>query len=105
MPAPPPESEPATVSALGTRIVGSIRVARSGDKQPPARAGRTLTAPVRRRSVSVMTGRPPIVLVHGAANSSGVWRFWQVHLTARGWSSHALDLRGHGDGEAVDLSD
>ena len=47
--------------------------------------------------------RPPLVLVHGAANSSGVWRFWQQALAERGWTSHAVDLRGHGDSDgAVD---
>ena len=40
--------------------------------------------------------RPPVVLVHGAANSSVVWRFWQEALADCGWSSHAVDLRGHG---------
>jgi len=48
---------------------------------------------------------PPLILVHGAANSASVWRFWQEELAARGWSSHALDLRGHGESEALDLSD
>jgi pimeloyl-ACP methyl ester carboxylesterase len=48
-------------------------------------------------------GHPPIVLVHGAANSASVWRFWQAELAARGWSSWALDLRGHGGSAAVDL--
>jgi pimeloyl-ACP methyl ester carboxylesterase len=43
--------------------------------------------------------RPPLVLVHGAANSSGVWRFWQQALAERGWTTHALDLRGHGESE------
>ena len=43
--------------------------------------------------------RPPVVLVHGAANSSAVWRFWQEALAERGWSSHAVDLRGHGESE------
>lgn len=47
----------------------------------------------------VPSERPPIVLVHGAANSSGVWRFWQQALAERGRSSHAVDLRGHGDSE------
>jgi pimeloyl-ACP methyl ester carboxylesterase len=49
------------------------------------------------------TTRAPIVLVHGAANSSLVWRFWQAALAARGWSSWALDLRGHGASPAIDL--
>lgn len=39
------------------------------------------------------------MLVHGAANSSVVWRYWQEVLAGRGWSSHALDLRGHGSSE------
>jgi len=48
--------------------------------------------------VAIASGGPraPIVLVHGAANSAGVWRFWQAALAERGWSSWALDLRGHG---------
>ena len=37
-----------------------------------------------------------VVLVHGAANAAGVWLFWQRELAARGWTSHAVDLRGHG---------
>ena len=45
------------------------------------------------------SGRPPLLLVHGAANSSAVWRFWQQALAERGWSSHAVDLRGHGASE------
>lgn len=45
------------------------------------------------------SNRPPVVLVHGAANGSAVWRYWQEALVERGWSSHALDLRGHGRSE------
>lgn len=54
-------------------------------------------------TLAAEAGRPPIVLVHGAANSAGVWRLWQAELAARGWSSWALDLRGHGGSAAVDL--
>jgi pimeloyl-ACP methyl ester carboxylesterase len=50
------------------------------------------------------SSRPPIVLVHGAANSAGVWRFWQADLASRGWSSWALDLRGHGASASTDLA-
>ena len=50
-------------------------------------------------SSPVPSSRPPVVLVHGAANSSAVWRYWQEALAERGWSSHALDLRGHGESE------
>jgi non-heme chloroperoxidase len=43
------------------------------------------------------TGRPPILLVHGAANAGWVWRFWIAALARIGWEAHALDLRGHGE--------
>ena len=36
------------------------------------------------------------MLVHGAGNSSGVWRFWHAALADLGWTSVAVDLRGHG---------
>jgi pimeloyl-ACP methyl ester carboxylesterase len=48
--------------------------------------------------------RPHIVLIHGAANSSVVWRFWQEQLATLGWRTRAVDLRGHGAGPAADLS-
>ena len=50
------------------------------------------------------SSRPPIVLVHGAANSASIWRFWQADLASQGWSSWALDLRGHGGSLAGDLA-
>lgn len=50
------------------------------------------------------TNNPPIVLVHGAANSAGVWTYWQQELAARGFASYALDLRGHGAASPIDLS-
>ena len=37
-----------------------------------------------------------LVLVHGAANSAGAWRFWQRELAGLGRTSYAVDLRGHG---------
>jgi pimeloyl-ACP methyl ester carboxylesterase len=46
---------------------------------------------------------PPVILVHGAANSARVWTFWQEELARRGWSSHAIDLRGHGASAAAEL--
>jgi pimeloyl-ACP methyl ester carboxylesterase len=48
--------------------------------------------------------RPPIVLVHGAANSGLVWTFWQQALAEQGWASYTIDLRGHGRSAAIDLS-
>jgi pimeloyl-ACP methyl ester carboxylesterase len=48
-------------------------------------------------------GRPTVVLVHGAANSAGVWRFWRERLEAHGYPTRALDLRGHGAAPCADL--
>jgi pimeloyl-ACP methyl ester carboxylesterase len=47
--------------------------------------------------------RAPVILVHGAANSGRVWAFWQAELARRGWSSHAIDLRGHGTSAPAEL--
>lgn len=78
------------------------------------RAGETEDAmtPTERLPVLAVTARlaanrgdrPPIVLIHGAANSAGVWRHWQQALARDGWSSYAIDLRGHGASELLDLS-
>ena len=46
----------------------------------------------------------PVVLVHGAANSARVWTYWQRELAARGHPSYAIDLRGHGASDTIDLS-
>ncbi|HET8576303.1 MAG TPA: alpha/beta fold hydrolase [Methylomirabilota bacterium] len=45
----------------------------------------------------------PVVLVHGAANSSGVWSVWRERLEARGHRTLAPDLRGHGRAPGNDL--
>ena len=58
------------------------------------------------RAHSLLTNadeRPPVILVHGAANSARVWAFWQAELARRGWSSHAIDLRGHGASAPAEL--
>jgi len=55
-------------------------------------------------SSAASADRPHIILVHGAANSAVVWRFWQQELGRLGWRSHAIDLRGHGAGTPADLS-
>src|SRR5881397_2557383 len=57
-----------------------------------------------RGTVATAGGRSPVILVHGAANSASVWTFWQRELAARGWSSYAIDLRGHGRSDPLDLS-
>jgi pimeloyl-ACP methyl ester carboxylesterase len=59
------------------------------------------------RAHSVLAGddaRSPVILVHGAANSGRVWTFWQEDLARRGWSSHAIDLRGHGASVPAELA-
>jgi len=33
------------------------------------------------------SARPPIILVHGAANSASIWTFWQQELAAQGRAS------------------
>jgi pimeloyl-ACP methyl ester carboxylesterase len=48
--------------------------------------------------------RPPIIIVHGAANSAAVWTYWQEVLANEEWASYALDLRGHGASSSLDLS-
>ena len=53
---------------------------------------------------SAASGHSPVVLVHGAANSAGVWTLWQRELASQGWPSHAIDLRGHGRSSPMDLS-
>lgn len=49
--------------------------------------------------------RTPLLLVHGSVTSAVIWRHWQRLLSDAGWASYALDLRGHGDSEPVDLGD
>ena len=39
----------------------------------------------------------PLVLVHGLWCSAVVWRKFMGYLAHRGWTCHALNLRGHGD--------
>lgn len=53
---------------------------------------------------SQSTSHPPVVLVHGAANSASVWRYWQDFLVQEGWPTYAIDLRGHGKSVSMDLS-
>ena len=59
---------------------------------------------VTERLPAVSTDRPPIILVHGAANSALVWTYWQQALADAGWASYAIDLRGHGTSPPLDLS-
>src|SRR5262244_388182 len=47
---------------------------------------------------------PPVILIHGSANSAAVGAFWQQELSVQGWPSYAIDLRGHGQSGPRDLS-
>src|SRR5438093_13096755 len=51
-----------------------------------------------------MPDHPPLILIHGSANSAAVWGFWQRALAEQGWPSYAIDLRGHGQSGPPDLS-
>lgn len=56
----------------------------------------------------VVAARPrpnPVLLIHGSVSSAPIWGRWQAMLAKGGWSSTALDLRGHGASDPVDLSD
>jgi pimeloyl-ACP methyl ester carboxylesterase len=49
--------------------------------------------------------RPPLLLIHGAANAAWVWDAWRAHLTPLGWQANVLDLRGHGRSLPVDFAE
>ncbi|MET7770974.1 alpha/beta hydrolase [Nocardia sp. NPDC005366] len=42
---------------------------------------------------------PPVVLLHGGGQTRHSWRRTAEDLSTRGWSTYAVDLRGHGDSE------
>ena len=45
----------------------------------------------------------PMVLVHGLWCSAAVWRNFMGYLAHRGWTCHAVNLRGHGDAGGSDV--
>ncbi|TAM73884.1 MAG: alpha/beta fold hydrolase [Chloroflexota bacterium] len=47
--------------------------------------------------------RHPLLMVHGELGGSWVWHRFQEYLAARGWETHALNLRGHYWSDLVDL--
>jgi len=47
----------------------------------------------------------PMVLVHGLWCSAAVWRRFMGYLAHRGWTCHAMNLRGHGDAAGRDEVD
>jgi pimeloyl-ACP methyl ester carboxylesterase len=47
--------------------------------------------------------RPPLLFVHGAYHGAWCWdEYWLPELARRGWSAHAVSLRGHGESEGKD---
>lgn len=46
-------------------------------------------------AASIATARPPLLLVPGLFAGAWVFDRWQRLLADRGWTSYALDLRGH----------
>ena len=48
--------------------------------------------------------RPQLLLIPGAAHTKHIWNFWQNELDSSGWSSCALNLRGHGKCDKTNLS-
>ena len=43
--------------------------------------------------------RPPLLFVHGARHAAWCWEPWLDLAAERGWSAHAVSLRGHGGSE------
>lgn len=50
-------------------------------------------------------GRPPILLIHGAANSAWIWATWGRALADLGWPAYAVALRGHRGGRPAELTE
>lgn len=49
------------------------------------------------RRASSRTGRPPLLFVHGGYTDGWCWTpYFLPWFASRGWSAHALSLRGHG---------
>jgi pimeloyl-ACP methyl ester carboxylesterase len=44
-------------------------------------------------------GRPPVLLLHGGGQTRHAWGSTAASLSAKGWMTVAIDLRGHGDSE------
>lgn len=84
-----------TTRAATTRLTGHEPVMQRLDWAMPA--------PPVERAVTVIgpdggSQRPPILFVHGAAHGAWCWaEHWMPEAAARGWSTYAVDLRGHGD--------
>lgn len=46
-------------------------------------------------------GGKPVLLIHGVTSSNRAWQFFAQSLIARGFTPHAVDLRGRGDSNSL----
>ena len=60
-----------------------------------------LTVAVARPSVPSSVRRPPILFVHGMFGGAWYFERYQRFFAARGYESHAINLRGHHDSRTV----
>ena len=51
------------------------------------------------REASDDAGRPPLLFVHGLGHGAWCWEPWMDLAAEAGWTSYAVDLRGHGESE------
>ncbi|KAA3638631.1 MAG: alpha/beta fold hydrolase [Armatimonadetes bacterium] len=90
-------------SYIGQRL-HRIEVRRQTVGMPPKQQSQVGRARIEHMGLHVQTtpatvdrDRPPLPLVHGAWHASWCWtEYWTDYLAERGYTSHALDLRGHG---------
>lgn len=50
---------------------------------------------VTREADQPVAERPPLLFVHGIEHGAWCWRNWMEAAAERGWTSHAVSLRGH----------
>lgn len=51
-----------------------------------------------------LSGRPPLLFVHGAFTGSWMWSKYIPHFISAGWSSYCINLRGHYKSRSVDFT-
>lgn len=66
---------------------------------------RTVLADVDTRTVDIDGDGPPLLLIHGYADSADTWRPLLEHLGAGDRAATAFDLRGFGTAEALDAAE
>jgi len=60
-----------------------------------------LTVAVERPPPAAPRAKPPVLLIHGMFGGAWYWEGYQSLLAARGYTSHALNLRGHHGSRSV----